>query len=84
MDEIYITITEYLSMTNIPKNLVVKFEQEPAAENMVRLGFHKQAEFWVISKVDAEKALRQRLGIPEPFDWNAHWQNERKRPLGRS
>lgn len=82
MDEVYIAITEYLKQKSIPKNLVLKFEQEPNAEAMTELGFRKENEFWIISRKDAEAALLKRLGIPKPFDWNEHWQQERKRPIG--
>jgi hypothetical protein len=82
VDEVYIAITEYLAQSNVPKNLVIKFETLPPAL-IIDLGFTKQGEFWIISRADAEKALRERLGVPEPFDWEAHWENERNRPLGR-
>ncbi len=81
MDDVFIAITEYLKQTNVPKSLAIKFEAAvPAA--IVDLGFTKQGEFWVITKADAEVALRARLGIPVPFDWNKHWEAERNRPLG--
>ena len=82
MDDIYIAITEYLAQANVPKYLVLKFETIVPV-GIIDIGFEKQGDFWVISKATAEKALRERLGVPEPFDWEAHWENERNRPLGR-